>query len=172
MDYQYFLRDQALGNATHPPKYKLEYLTFSPEALHPPNDTALAKAWKAPIPRHLLPRSLRNVSRTRSRFAPYRMKDLTIPRWIRLARKLAKREPLWRKFVRFMYMGDEDMEMPLPGYDDDDVNENVDVDVEDDYDDDGDDDDDDDEWEVPQEQEQQWSLATTLNKDEDDLLHM
>jgi endopolyphosphatase len=89
------------------PKYKLEYLTFPLESLHPPNDTALAKKWRPPVPRHLLPRSLHNVSRTRSRYAPYRMKDLTIPRWITLARKLAKRERLWNKFVGFMYMGED-----------------------------------------------------------------
>ena len=101
------------------------------------------------------------------------MKDLTIPRWIKLARKLAKREPLWNKFVGFMYMGEDD-EAPLIGYDDDDDDMDVGLDVKDWQEDDPDEDDadeddaDEDEWEVPQ--ERQWSLPTNLREDEDDLL--
>lgn len=146
---------------THPPKYKLEYLTFPLEALHPPNDTTLAKNWRRPIPRHLLPHSLHNVSRTRSRYAPYRMKDLTIPRWIRLARKLAKRQPLWNKFVGFMYMGEDDDDVDVEDWREEDGDE----DMDEDWDEDGLDEN---EQEVLQ--EGQWSLPTNLRKDEDDLL--
>lgn len=104
------------------------------------------------------------------------MKDLTIPRWIRLARKLAKREPLWNKFVRFMYMGEDD-EAPLLGYDNDDGNDVDDMDVED-WREEGWDEDMDEDWdedgldEDGREvlQEGQWSLPTDLRKDEDDLL--
>lgn len=128
--------------------------------------------WRPPIPRHLLPRSLRNASRTRSRFAPYRMQDLTIPRWITLARKLAKREKLWNKFVRYMYMGEEDEETRRVGYDDDDDDNDVDVDVEGDVEDLdldlGDDGDADEEWEVSQ--EEQWVLPNPHRDDESDLL--
>ena len=101
------------------------------------------------------------------------MKDLTIPRWIKLARKLAKREPLWNKFVGFMYMGEDD-EAPLLGYGDGDDDMDVGLDVKDWQEDDADEDDvdkgdaDEDEWEVPQ--ERQWSLPTNLREDEDDLL--
>ena len=103
------------------------------------------------------------------------MKDLTIPRWIRLARKLAKRQPLWNKFVGFMYMGEDDEDTALLGHDND--NDDGDVDVEDwreeDWDEDEDEDwdedgPDDDEQEILQ--ESQWSLPTNLRQDEDDLL--
>jgi len=104
------------------------------------------------------------------------MKDLTIPRWIKLARKLAKRERLWNKFVNFMYMG-EDEETPQLAYDDDDVGVDVDADAgaenwqEEDWGADegeGEDDADEDGWEAPQ--EGQWSLPTDLRKGEDDIL--
>jgi hypothetical protein len=97
------------------------------------------------------------------------MKDLTIPRWIKLARKLAARDKLWNKFVSYMYMGEEEEDVAAPkvGYDDDDV------DVEDwqgdDWDagedeDEEDDDTDEDDWEVPH--ERQWLLHTEVRKDE------
>ncbi|KAG8801947.1 Endopolyphosphatase, partial [Serendipita sp. 399] len=82
------------------PKFKLEYLTFSIDALRPPNTTNITalmtamtmngsstnssfplplspelealwkkqKKWIPPIPKHLLPKSLRQVNRTRSKF--------------------------------------------------------------------------------------------------------
>ena len=96
------------------------------------------------------------------------MKDLTIPRWIRLARKLAKRETLWNKFVGFMYMGEDD-ETPMLGFDNDNDNDGGDVDVEDlgeeDWDEDMDEDWDEDglgEDEQDVLQESQWSLPTNL----------
>lgn len=97
------------------------------------------------------------------------MKDLTIPRWIKLARKLAKRERLWNKFVKFMYMGEEDEDAPQLGYDDDDLDADVggeDCREDDDLDldlDDEDAGDADEEWEVPQ--EGQWLLPTSLRED-------
>lgn len=102
---QFYLPDIAKGNETYKPKFKLEYTTFPISSLHPPNDTTLARTWIPPIPKHLLPHSLRNMSRTKSKYTPYRMTDLTIPSYITLARKLAKNHKLWKRFVDFMYMG-------------------------------------------------------------------
>ncbi|KAG8819890.1 Endopolyphosphatase [Serendipita sp. 399] len=119
------------------PKFKLEYLTFSIDALRPPNTTNITalmttmtmngtstnssfplplsselealwkkqKKWIPPIPKHLLPKSLRQVNRTRSKFVPYAMDDLTIPNWIGFARRLGKSNKMWKRFLRFMYMG-------------------------------------------------------------------
>ncbi|KAG8803145.1 Endopolyphosphatase [Serendipita sp. 400] len=104
-----------------PPKFKLEYVTFDIDALRPPPNTtnitamtmtpeleALRKKqrhWIPPVPKHLLPRSLRQVNRTRSKFTPYEMEDLTIPNWIALARRLGKSKKMWKRFLGFMYMG-------------------------------------------------------------------
>ena len=104
-DEQYYMPDLN-GTAEQPPKWRLEYLTFAPAALHPPKGTA------PPIPLKQLPRSLRNATRTRSRYAPYRMADLTLPSWTNLARQLAqtKNAKLRKRFRRFMYMGaDEEL---------------------------------------------------------------
>jgi hypothetical protein len=103
------------------------------------------------------------------------MKDLTIPRWIRLARKLATRDPLWNKFVRYMYMGEED-EKNKAGYDEEDIEdwreEDWDVDADDEGYDEGYDagDVDEEEWEVPQ--ERQWALPTNMRDDEDDVTRL
>jgi len=120
---QYYMPDLN-GSRKHPPKYKLEYVTFKPANLHPPRTTSLngsedvlaedesakEKFWY-PIPLRHLPRSLRNGTavgeKKKSKFAPYKMEDLTIPEWLKLARKLgrAKKEKLRRKFRQYMYMG-------------------------------------------------------------------
>lgn len=105
------------GTKKRPPKYRLEYLTFAPALLHPtssPNANTTTtdgdvakKAWH-PIPLRHLPRSLRNSTVTKSgKYAPYRMEDLTIGSWLKLARKLGKgkNEKLRKKFRKYMYMG-------------------------------------------------------------------
>jgi endopolyphosphatase len=103
------------GTEKHPPKWKLEYLTFAPQALHPPvvaNETE--ETWKAkekfayPIPLRHLPRKLRKGAMTKSKYMPYSMDDLTIPSWTSLARRLAKagkNSTLRRRFRRYMYQG-------------------------------------------------------------------
>lgn len=104
---QYYLPNMS-GTAKHPPKWKLEYLTFEPARLHPPaGAVAVASKFEYPIPLKHLPRSLRNATRTTSRFAPYRMPDLTVASWTGLARRLAKakNEKLRKRFKRYMYMG-------------------------------------------------------------------
>ncbi|KAI0081809.1 endopolyphosphatase [Panus rudis PR-1116 ss-1] len=95
------------GTGKRPPKFKLEYLTFAPTSLHPP--ATGARGWY-PIPLKNLPRSLRNATVTRSKYAPYRMADLTIPSWVKLAQRLAKprQTKLRGRFRRYMYMGADD----------------------------------------------------------------
>lgn len=102
------------GTEKHPPKWKLEYLTFAPHALHPPTaggdeaGTQTAERFVYPIPLRHLPRKLRDANVTSSKYAPYRMADLTIPSWAELARRLAeakKNAKLRRRFRQYMYMG-------------------------------------------------------------------
>ena len=115
---QYFMPNLT-GSEKHPPKWKLEYLTFALPALHPP-PTAVASndsdadaqkkkdGFMYPIPLKHLPRKLRDANVTKSKFAPYAMEDLTIPSWTGLARRLAragKSSTLRKRFRRYMYMG-------------------------------------------------------------------
>lgn len=66
-------------NETDPPKYEVEYMTYPLSTLSPPGD------W--PVPQHLLPQSLRNLSEVpddlKSELVPFGLKDLTIPSWIK-----------------------------------------------------------------------------------------
>jgi len=104
---QYYLPNLDSADKKHAPKYKLEYITFRPTALHPQNNES---GFHYPVPLRHLPGSLRNSTITKSPYAPYRMKDLTIPSWVKLARKLAKpdKKKLRRKFRKYMYMGGEE----------------------------------------------------------------
>ncbi|KAH8830912.1 endopolyphosphatase [Flagelloscypha sp. PMI_526] len=85
-------------------KYKLEYLTYQLELLHPlnANDTAFVY----PVPIQELPKSLRAPmnATTTSKFAPYGLKDLTIPSWLGLGRRLGDEgeKKLRKKFKSFM----------------------------------------------------------------------
>ncbi|TFK55714.1 hypothetical protein OE88DRAFT_1621507 [Heliocybe sulcata] len=106
---QYNIRKKRLNGSskTRKPKFKLEYTTFPVSALHPPADLVASK-FKYPIPLRHLPRSLRNSTVTESKFAPYQMRDLTIPAWVELAQRLArpkKEAELRRQFKKYMYQG-------------------------------------------------------------------
>ena len=101
------------GTEKHPPKWKLEYLTFAPQALHPPAVTGEPEAQKKkdafvyPIPLKRLPKKLRDANVTTTKFAPYGMPDLTIPSWTRLARRVGRKKgkTMRQRFKEFMYMG-------------------------------------------------------------------
>jgi endopolyphosphatase len=122
------------GSAKHPPKWKLEYLTFELSKLHPPSVATRTDAAPAlwenatgtdagivlgqasemrkerfvyPVPLKQLPKKLRAANVTASKYAPYKMADLTIPSWLQLARRLgrAKHAKLRKRFRRYMYMG-------------------------------------------------------------------
>ncbi len=96
-----------MANKTDNPKFKLEYMTHSLDALHP-EDTKGAAEFEYPIPLKQLPKGLREGNATSSKFAPYRMEDLTIPSWVGLARRLGDptRERLRKRFKQYMYMGE------------------------------------------------------------------
>ena len=99
-----------MADKTDKPKFKLEYLTHSLDALHP-GDTQEGAEFEYPIPLKQLPKSLREGGNvTRSKFAPYRMEDLTITSWVELARRLGdpSRKKLRRRFKRYMYMGEDE----------------------------------------------------------------
>lgn len=97
-----------MANKTDNPKFKLEYLTYGLDALHP-GDMKVAARFGYPVPLKLLPKSLREGNVTSSKFAPYRMEDLTIASWVGLARRLGDptREKLRKRFKQYMYMGED-----------------------------------------------------------------
>lgn len=106
---QYYLPDLESAGKSHPPKFKLEYLTYAVDRLHPPPG-ANESTFLYPVPLRQLPRRLRNESVASSKYAPYGMADLTIPSWIELARAMAKRKntKLRRRFKKYMFMGGEE----------------------------------------------------------------
>ncbi|KAJ2931588.1 hypothetical protein H1R20_g5383, partial [Candolleomyces eurysporus] len=103
---QYNMPNLDDANKTNPPRYELEYVTFPLERLRPDEDSG-AEAFEYPIPPQFLPEELLDASVTRSKYAPYRMEDLTIPSWVRLARRVAddKRVKLRKKFKKYMFAG-------------------------------------------------------------------
>ncbi|KAI0307327.1 endopolyphosphatase [Multifurca ochricompacta] len=108
---QYYLPEERLMNRTKQPKFKLEYLTYRLEALHPSGDNIEGRGeFNYPIPLKQLPKSIREGNVTSSKFVPYRMDDLTIPSWVGLARLLGDplKAKLRRRFKQYMYMGDDD----------------------------------------------------------------
>ena len=97
-----------MANETDKPKFKLEYLTYRLDTLHPGDVNGTAE-FEYPIPLKQLPKSLREGNVTSSKFAPYRMKDLTIRSWVWLARRLGDptRRKLRKRFKQYMYMGED-----------------------------------------------------------------
>ena len=104
--FQYYIPNLNETTGKWAPKFKLEYLTYDPSLLHPPEGFE-GSQFHYPIPLKNLPRSLRNSTVTKSKYAPYEMQDLTIPSWLKLARRLGqtKHQKLRARFRRYMYMG-------------------------------------------------------------------
>ncbi|KDQ64518.1 hypothetical protein JAAARDRAFT_28155 [Jaapia argillacea MUCL 33604] len=110
---QYNIPEKRLDSSSEnrKPKYKLEYLTFPLELLHPSSEAADAKGdFAYPIPLRHLPQSLRSPNSTKMKYTPYQLPDLTIPSWVELARLLAdpKEKKLRKQFREYMYMGGEE----------------------------------------------------------------
>jgi len=97
------------GSKTRAPKFELEYLTYDLDLLYPGGGQETQEEFAYPVPIRHLPKSLREPGTTKSKFAPYRLKDLTIPSWIRLARQLGgeKDKKLRRVFRKYMTLGAE-----------------------------------------------------------------
>ncbi len=93
------------ANETHPPKFKLEYLTYPLSALHP-KKSGDEKEFHYPVPKRHLPRSLREKGKTKSKYAPYEMEDLTIRSWVVLGRRLASagHGKVRRRFRKYMFV--------------------------------------------------------------------
>ncbi|CAE6455463.1 unnamed protein product [Rhizoctonia solani] len=96
---QFYVPESSWANKTHPPQYELEYVTYSLSALRDTNVTI--------IPEHLLPPELRGGSietLTKSRYAPFGLRDLTIPSWIKFGRKMGQKKKLWKRFREAMFL--------------------------------------------------------------------
>ncbi|KAF8812426.1 hypothetical protein BYT27DRAFT_6418082 [Phlegmacium glaucopus] len=102
---QYYLPSLEQANKTHPPQFELEYMTYALDSLHPDPERDSEESFTYPVPVKLLPESLRKGGVKKSKYTPYKMKDLTIPSWIRLARRLAdgKHKKLRKKFRQYMF---------------------------------------------------------------------
>lgn len=104
MRMQFYMPDIAEANKTHPPHFKLEYLTYPVSALHPKGSGD--ESFQYPVPVRHLPRSLRDGRKSKSKYAPYEMKDLTIGSWVRLGRRLGGEGhgKLRRQFKKNMFV--------------------------------------------------------------------
>jgi len=104
---QYYIPNLEQANKTHPPQFELEYLTYPLDSLHPDPKRGSEAQFTYPVPVKLLPESLRKPGLKKSVYTPYKMKDLTIPSWIRLGRRLAdvKHSKLRKKFRKYMFAG-------------------------------------------------------------------
>ncbi|KAF8913908.1 hypothetical protein CPB84DRAFT_1811392 [Gymnopilus junonius] len=99
----YYIPKLKRANKTHTPVFELEYLTYPIDSLHP-ND--VGREFQYPVPLGLLPETLREGGAEKSKYAPYRMGDLTIGSWIRLARQIAdsRGRKVQRRFRKYMYL--------------------------------------------------------------------
>lgn len=98
-----------MASETQKPDFKLEYVTFQPERLHPSEriEGGAGNEFTYPIPLENLPRSLRAGNVSASKFTPYGLEDLTVGSWMSLARRLAeeRRDELRKQFRQYMYLG-------------------------------------------------------------------
>jgi endopolyphosphatase len=100
-----------MANASEKPEFKLEYLTYPVSRLHlneDKDDDDDGGAFAYPVPPRNLPKSLRTAAaenRTKSRYAPYGLADLTVGSWLGLADELggSGNGKEKRAFRRFMY---------------------------------------------------------------------
>lgn len=121
---QFYLPD--VDDQTIVPEWQIEYTTYKKSSLLPPNMTLFSQHpfvdQPPPIPYHMLPEwdtalqsgeadaemDLKGKAK-RDKFrqalkliTPWRMKDLTVPSYVRLARKLVAEKRMWNKFQEIM----------------------------------------------------------------------
>jgi endopolyphosphatase len=122
---QYWLPDVGRGNKDDRPKFRLEYLTYALPSLQVGGGNGGGsggdgdgeeelegerKSGKGgvfqPVPVRELPKSLKNGTRTSSKYAPYGLEDLTIGSWIGFGRQLGdgKEKKLRKTFEGMMRM--------------------------------------------------------------------
>lgn len=105
LGYTQFYLPNVDSKASSPPAWVVEYATFKPRHLIPNTTDSLQPP---PVPLHLLPdyhpgledsvewvQSLKKVT-------PWKMRDLTIGSYIKLARKLVIEKKMWKKFTQLM----------------------------------------------------------------------
>lgn len=95
---QFFISPSSWANKTHGPQFELEYVTYSLDTL---------RANGSLVPNHLLPPELRMGSvetANDSHYAPFGLDDLTIPTWIKFARRMANKKKLWDRFKEAMFL--------------------------------------------------------------------
>jgi endopolyphosphatase len=114
---QFYLPDVDSRKKT-PPEWQVEYATFKPAKLLP---NASESGWNQPppVPFHLLPGWKEEVQvamqsgdegmveayrRRLKGITPWRMKDLTIGSYVKLARKLVVEKKMWNKFTELMWV--------------------------------------------------------------------
>ncbi|WWD20090.1 hypothetical protein CI109_104564 [Kwoniella shandongensis] len=128
LGYSQFYLPTIDKQSSHPPEWEVEYTTFKAKSLVPPssshsNDTTLTQP--LPVPLHLLPgydpaiftppaegdnkKAKQKVKDKKKKFkkqlekiTPFRMNDLTIGNYIKLARMLVIEKKMWSKFSEIM----------------------------------------------------------------------
>ncbi|EIW71731.1 hypothetical protein TREMEDRAFT_27201, partial [Tremella mesenterica DSM 1558] len=95
---QFYLPDMD-QNKNHQPEWKIEYTTHRVEHLIPSNTSMNLQLQPPPIPLHLLPESFEKALK---KITPWKMKDLTIGSYVKLARKLIADKKMWKQFQNFM----------------------------------------------------------------------
>ena len=124
LGYTQFFLPEVDSDKEEAPQWKVEYSTFHPSALVP--DPSFRTTQSLPIPMHLLPGyepsmmsvllrgknpdwlSHEEIDQRDSfilgleKIAPWKLKDLTIKSWIKLARKLVAQKKSWKKFQEIM----------------------------------------------------------------------
>jgi endopolyphosphatase len=127
---QYYLRDVD-SRSKEPPEWQIEYTTYKLDNLLPPNGTheTHRSHHPLPIPLRLLPgydpdlfppqgeggeggggggadkdkdEKWEKFIQELKRITPWKMKDLTIPSYVKLARKLVAEKKLWKHFADIM----------------------------------------------------------------------
>ena len=112
---QFYLPDVDAAEK-NPPSWKVEYSTFKPSSLLP--DETEQRVQPPPIPYHLLPGWNASLSASNAFYedvritmknelkniTPWKLKDLTIKSYVKLARRLVIEKSMWKKFQEIMYV--------------------------------------------------------------------
>ncbi|KAJ7283642.1 endopolyphosphatase [Mycena rebaudengoi] len=88
---QYYIPHLEEANKTHPPSFKLEYVTYEMSALN-------GSGGVFPVPPKNLPHHMKKRQRA------YGLADLTVGSWVALARRIAANKKASSVFGRYMYM--------------------------------------------------------------------
>lgn len=115
---QFYLPD--IESTKKVPEFVIEYTTFPPQKLAPPSVSGEEPSQPPPVPYHMLPgydpvleaqgkgggfsEAKNKLMKELKRITPFVLKDLTIKRWIELARVLSSNKKAWDKFTKLMFV--------------------------------------------------------------------